>query len=173
MAAWKPISLEHARAVIASGAAKLVEYDLRTSNDPIWGLGLGCEGAMSILLQRLDPADDFRPLERIIAAARERRTRICFATIVRSHKHGVAGRQQCLFDDELSPIACGRMMAEQLRARSRPPASAELRRLSTTSKRQVTRSSAAVEPPPHILILGAGPDAMPGGTRGRSNSGGR
>src|ERR1700752_3661008 len=47
---------EHAREVLTSGRARLVEYDLRSSDDLVWGLGLGCEGAMTIFLQRISPA---------------------------------------------------------------------------------------------------------------------
>lgn len=46
---------EHALRLLA-GEARVLErlYDGRTSDDPVWGLGLGCEGAMRILLWRLD-----------------------------------------------------------------------------------------------------------------------
>ena len=48
--------MERARAVLDTGNPMLVEYDTRSSDDVLWGIGLGCEGAMTILLQRLDPA---------------------------------------------------------------------------------------------------------------------
>jgi xanthine/CO dehydrogenase XdhC/CoxF family maturation factor len=49
---------EHARAMLAGGPKALERhYDSRSSDDPVWGLGLGCEGAMRILLWRLDAAD--------------------------------------------------------------------------------------------------------------------
>lgn len=50
---------EHARR-LQSGEARVLErlYDGRTSDDPIWGLGLGCEGAMRILLWRIDGSVD-------------------------------------------------------------------------------------------------------------------
>src|SRR5437763_17190804 len=35
---------EHARQIIASGNACLVEYDTRGSEDILWGLGAGCNG---------------------------------------------------------------------------------------------------------------------------------
>lgn len=46
---------EHALRLLA-GEARVLErfYDGRTSDDPVWGLGLGCEGALRILLWRLD-----------------------------------------------------------------------------------------------------------------------
>lgn len=50
---------EHAQRLL-SGDACILErhYDGRTSDDPIWGLGLGCEGAMRILLWRIDGTTD-------------------------------------------------------------------------------------------------------------------
>ncbi|HZF17996.1 MAG TPA: XdhC family protein [Steroidobacteraceae bacterium] len=52
---------ERARRVLMTSTAEIVTYDARTSNDPIWGLGLGCEGAMRILLTRLDPESGYLP----------------------------------------------------------------------------------------------------------------
>ena len=64
---------EHAHAMLAGGAKSMVrDYDSRSSDDPVWGLGLGCEGAMRILLWRLD-ADDSLDLLRGWLAAQDRR----------------------------------------------------------------------------------------------------
>ena len=52
--------MERARAVLA-GSPVVVDYDTRSSDDLIWGIGLGCEGAMTILLTRLDRANDYQP----------------------------------------------------------------------------------------------------------------
>ena len=53
--------VERARHVIATGEAAIVEYDTRSSDDILWGIGLGCEGAMRILLTRLDSSNDYQP----------------------------------------------------------------------------------------------------------------
>lgn len=53
---------ERAQAVIETGQAQLVTYDTRGKDDLIWGLGLGCEGAMHILLFRVGPDRDWQPL---------------------------------------------------------------------------------------------------------------
>jgi xanthine/CO dehydrogenase XdhC/CoxF family maturation factor len=54
--------------VIASGQAALVTYDLRDADDLLWGLGLGCEGAMHILLLRVGPEEDWQPLAHLAGA---------------------------------------------------------------------------------------------------------
>ena len=48
-----------------SGSAKRVSYDMRSPDDLLFGLGSGCEGAMDILLVRLDAADGWQPLSRL------------------------------------------------------------------------------------------------------------
>jgi xanthine/CO dehydrogenase XdhC/CoxF family maturation factor len=53
---------ERAQSVIETGRAQLVTYDTRGPDDLIWGLGLGCEGAMHILLFRAGPDRDWQPL---------------------------------------------------------------------------------------------------------------
>ena len=52
--------MERARAVLA-GTPVVVDYDTRSSDDVIWGIGLGCEGAMTILLTKLVRAHDYQP----------------------------------------------------------------------------------------------------------------
>ena len=46
---------EHARAVMANGIARLAVYDMRSPDDIVFGLGLGCEGRLEIWLERLEP----------------------------------------------------------------------------------------------------------------------
>src|SRR5512145_1536984 len=42
--------------VMASGAPRLVTYDLTADDDAVWGLGLGCNGAVELFVEPLDPA---------------------------------------------------------------------------------------------------------------------
>src|SRR5688500_14138831 len=53
--------MERAHRVLQTGEPATVHYDTRSSDDVIWGIGLGCEGAMTILLSRLDRANDYQP----------------------------------------------------------------------------------------------------------------
>ena len=46
---------EHARRVHTSGCAELVRYDTRDDDDAPWGLGLGCNGLIDVLLEPLPP----------------------------------------------------------------------------------------------------------------------
>ena len=46
--------IEHAQRVIKTNVAKLVEYDTTsTSEEIVWGLGLGCNGVVRVLVEPL------------------------------------------------------------------------------------------------------------------------
>ena len=47
---------EHARRVHEQGRAEVVRYDTRDDDDAPWGLGLGCNGLIDVLLEPLPPA---------------------------------------------------------------------------------------------------------------------
>ncbi len=41
--------------VMTTGKARLVTYDLTADDDVVWGLGLGCNGAVEIVVEPVDP----------------------------------------------------------------------------------------------------------------------
>lgn len=53
-----------AQVVLDSGEPQTVSYDLAT-DDELWGLGVGCDGLMRMLLQPLLPATDYAPFAHI------------------------------------------------------------------------------------------------------------
>lgn len=59
-----------AEQVRRDGIARVITYDLRGDADGVFGLGIGCDGLLRILLQRLDPAHDFAPFATIATAIR-------------------------------------------------------------------------------------------------------
>jgi xanthine dehydrogenase accessory factor len=150
--------LERARSVIDTGAPQLVEYDLRASDDPIWGLGLGCEGAMSILVQRLTAADDYYPLNRVRSAL-ELRTPVLFGTIVRSTN--VAWPVgACVFEGETADDVFGRALNDAIVRSNGAGLGAQLVEVEGRDG-EVSVFLGRVDLPPQILLLGAGPDAAP------------
>ncbi len=49
----------HARQVFADGKTRNVSYDMSEGDDFAWGLGLGCDGIIHLMLQRLDADTGF------------------------------------------------------------------------------------------------------------------
>ena len=67
----EPDLVERSLHVIGTGEPQSVEYDL-VDDDELFGLGIGCEGVMRLLIQKLDAATGYEPFERARAAAGSR-----------------------------------------------------------------------------------------------------
>jgi len=150
---------ERARAVIASGAAANVSYDMRTADDLLWGLGLGCEGAMQIVLLQVGPANGWQPLAHL-AAALAAHERTAFGVLVESEDAEVRPGQVVL------PVSAG--ASAPVPAPLGMPAVQDLLRRAAEQRETawLTQSSwklfvLPLSLPPRILLLGAGPDALP------------
>jgi xanthine/CO dehydrogenase XdhC/CoxF family maturation factor len=52
--------VERAREVIRTGEPQTASYDLG-ADDELWGLGVGCDGTMRVLLQPLLPQTNYQP----------------------------------------------------------------------------------------------------------------
>ncbi len=55
----------HAQQVMTSGEPALITYDMRDDADDLWGIGLGCNGLMRLLLQRIDTQHNWQPFANI------------------------------------------------------------------------------------------------------------
>jgi len=148
--------VERARAAIACGAPALVEYDMRGDEDLIWGLGLGCNGLVKLLLEPLSPENDYQPMSLLanaVAAMEPIVIATCFegAAIGRS----LAARSNRLDDLGLDPARYP-ALAEKCRQRFREgrPCVTELGDGSRVLVDAIPRQH-------HLLIVGAGPDAVP------------
>jgi xanthine dehydrogenase accessory factor len=122
---------EHARDVAATGKGRIVSYDLRSSTDQLFGLGAGCEGAMDILLTRVGAPERWQPLADMEESYRNAHERHFAFVIASTHPAFPLGHSFPV--DATAPQA--------------PPG--------------VELFVAAVTPPPHLLLLGGGPDARP------------
>lgn len=61
--------LMHAQKVLQTGKPALVEYDLMNEDEGPWGLSIGCNGIVRLVLQAIDPADPDNLIERLVAIA--------------------------------------------------------------------------------------------------------
>jgi xanthine/CO dehydrogenase XdhC/CoxF family maturation factor len=155
--------VEQARPVFETGTAKTVFYDMRSPDDVIWGLGLGCNGAVRVLLQLLKEEDNFSPLNSIAVAAEANVTGV-LVTVYESehvsfpsgHSHflpvSTAGKRQILSSAHF-PFTTS---ALQTVLQQKP-------RIEThVINGQVIRAFYdLLQPPLRLLVIGAGTDAIP------------
>ncbi len=155
---------ERARAVIATGRAALVTYDLRNSDDLLWGLGLGCEGAMYILVLRVGPLEEWQPLAHLAAALAARRP-TAIGVLTESHDEGLPVGALVLpqapeVSRALPPEAAALLEPGTLAALAAAPHAGSIGWLQGPDGRwKLLLLPLAL--PPRLLLLGAGPDALP------------
>jgi xanthine/CO dehydrogenase XdhC/CoxF family maturation factor len=148
--------LERARSVLDAGRALVVDYDSRSSDDILWGMGLGCEGAMRILLSRLDRESGYEPYA-FQVRCRERDQHGSIALVIESqdaaYPLGGAYRSDAPAD-----------LPAPLRAALAKNVVSDPTAHPAVSTIAIEGAKALVMPvvlPLRLLVLGAGPDAVP------------
>lgn len=144
--------VEHARAVLEDGSARIVAYDMRGEHDRLFGIGSGCEGAMRVLLQRVGPAESWQPLAAIAEAVEARRGG-AIALLVDGASPGRAWWADGGDAPWPEPPALRRL---------REDPGAGIRLVDVEAAGPATRALIVpVSPAPRLLVCGAGPDARP------------
>ena len=131
--------LMHAQKVLQTGNPAFVEYDLTSEDEGPWGLSIGCNGVVRLVLQHIDPADPNNLLENLIVVAeghRPAKLAIC--------AQGSLG-QWYLLDADESFAAAG--LQDSIGIQQLP-----------NGDRWMVQQ---LKPLPQILVLGAGPDVPP------------
>lgn len=151
--------LERSRAVFATGHPHLLFYDMRAPEDELWGLGLGCNGAVRLLLERHAGEGRYEALsifERCLEHRRYGVLATVYGSVGATHstcRHIFFEEHNHVLDDWPKWLAQG---VREVR-RTKAAAFAEHR----MQNRTIAVFCEWIQPPPHVLIIGAGPDAIP------------
>jgi len=153
--------LEHAEEVLRTGQPHRVFYDMRdVQADELWGLGLGCDGALSIFMQRLVAKTDYQPFADLAEWAWEGHSGTCAlvvestdtATPIGSSLWQTAELGGALgMEDEVQEVVLdelGHHSGPTLATLQGPDGELEL-------------FCMPIPKVPRLLIIGAGPDASP------------
>ncbi len=144
--------------VIATGEAALATYDFRGEDDELFGMGIGCEGALDILLQPLTPDQDYAPFAACAEVLASDSGAVLVTDVSPSGQSvGVSalieeGRIQSFGLELTSDVENAAQTVRELRRSARHTPSDDADRCLLL---------AYVEPPPRFLVLGAGPDVFP------------
>jgi len=147
---------EHAKKVFRNRIDTNVFYDMRSSEDLIWGLGLGCDGAVHIRLEYLCPENHYAPLS-LIDKALGRGAAAAIITVTESQHGGFPAAKHFLFPDEEAALPDSIIIAAREALDKRRSTSHTVQ----IDDSRITLFLGVVEPPPRLLILGAGPDTVP------------
>ncbi len=147
---------ERALRVLERKRSERAWFDTRESDDPIWGLGMGCEGAMDIWLQAELPEHHY-PVMRYLQHCLENEQTALIATVV-----GGPARPEELGVHALRGVPGDTPLAARLASllEAAPTPSARLASLDL-EERELEVFIGAVELAPSLLICGGGVDAIP------------
>jgi xanthine/CO dehydrogenase XdhC/CoxF family maturation factor len=145
--------LEHARTVHETGEPRIVRYDMRSEDDIIWGLGLGCAGAVDVLLERVD-GEAPGPLDLMAECIRERKPGVIATAL--AGKAALATHWALHPDGRFSGPAAG---SAEIERAARHAAERDGDALLEGEAGKILIE--VVLPPPRLLVFGAGPDAVP------------
>lgn len=155
---------EHAQRVMDSGKPTLVKYDTTESEDIIWGLGLGCQGIVHVLVERLTDDLELSPIAFLAECLHRRQTGVLVTVFA------VEGRSEIKMGDCLLLHPDGTVsgnVADPVRSRIIDDAIAAAASTQSSVKTyQLPAGSAevfieVVQPPVPLIIFGAGHDAIP------------
>jgi len=126
---------ETALSLLASEAPRLLHYDTGSDDRTPWGLGLGCNGTVDVFVQAATTAAAAAAFERVRALLR--------------------GDDAFAVSTVLTGAAAGKVTVHE-------PGAAEARGASGVQEVDGEKVfTEALLPPPHLLLFGAGDDAVP------------
>jgi xanthine/CO dehydrogenase XdhC/CoxF family maturation factor len=148
-----------ARVVMSEGKARLAGWDLTAEDDAVWGLGLGCNGAIEVFIE---PAERAAEVAGVLRAALAEERPISVVTVLESSRAGVEPGVRLVVRPDGEPE--GSLGDAALDARAEEAARALLREERSEVRELADGVRAFVEvldPPLRLVVCGAGHDAIP------------
>jgi xanthine dehydrogenase accessory factor len=149
-----------ARLVMEEGRARLAGWDLTADDDAVWGLGLGCNGAIEVFIE---PADRAVEAARALRTALEEERPISLVTVIESAEpEAIApGARVIVMPDGRVEGSLGRpdVDAEAIAA-ARELLTAERSEIRTLAE-GIRAFVEILDPPLRLVLCGAGHDAVP------------
>jgi xanthine/CO dehydrogenase XdhC/CoxF family maturation factor len=148
-----------ARVVMDEGRARLTGWDLTADDDAVWGLGLGCNGAIEVFIE---PAERAAEVAGALRTALEEERPISVVTVVESSRAEVEPgarivvRPDGTADGSLGEASMDAAAVEAARALLREERS-EVRALAEGVRAFVE----VLDPALRLIVCGAGHDAIP------------
>jgi xanthine dehydrogenase accessory factor len=148
-----------ARVVMDEGRARLAGWDLTADDDAVWGLGLGCNGAIEVFIE---PAERAAEVAGALRMALEDERPICVVTVVESTDPEVAPGARLVVPLEGDPSGTVGTPAADAAALAAAREQLEAERSEVRTLAEGVRAFVEVlEPPVRLVICGAGHDAIP------------
>ena len=148
-----------ARVVMEEGRARLAGWDLTADDDAVWGLGLGCNGAIEVFIE---PAEKAAEVAGALRAALEAERPISVVTVVESEAPEVeAGSRLVVRPDGSTDGSLGEVAVDAAAIEAATAALAQERSEVRSLADGVRAFVEVLDPPLRLVVCGAGHDAIP------------
>jgi len=149
--------LQHASRVFEDGDARPVIYDMHSDDELVWGLGIGCDGVIELLLERLD-RDFHQPFFGGIQRALAKRRRMLLTLITDTERSGLSLGTIAAVDSAGESFGDARLSGhiKDRQGAAWPEGRFERRQIEGAKVMFIN-----LAPQPRILLCGGGPDAGP------------
>ncbi|EAZ88949.1 XdhC family protein [Crocosphaera chwakensis] len=157
--------LEHTRVSMQENNFFLVTYDTTADEEIIWGFGLGCNGVVTVLIERLNQENFLNPLKLIDYCFKTKKTGI-IATVINVEGNinsKVGERLTITLDDQVNTNLENKKLK---RALLKTAQTCLQNQQSSFYSYQLSQGKIDVflefiKPPPNLMIFGAGRDVIP------------
>lgn len=148
-----------ARVVMDEGRARLAGWDLTADDDAVWGLGLGCNGAIEVFIE---PAERAAEVAGALRTALEQERPISVVTVVESSLVDVEpGARVVVRPDGTADGSLGEASIDAAAVGAATALLREERSEVRTLADGVRAFIEVLDPPLRLIVCGAGHDAIP------------
>jgi xanthine/CO dehydrogenase XdhC/CoxF family maturation factor len=155
--------------VVEQNRPEIVTYDTNAENENVWGLGLGCNGTVEVLVEPLAwwRTPDGRALFEAVTAHVDAGRRCGIATVLSESGQPPVGMHRVLLGEDGSVVGDGGtpvdgIMLQRLREALPEPGPRPSRRVTVAGARGALEVFVDVlVPPTRLIVVGGGHDAIP------------
>lgn len=150
--------------VIATGNTAIVKYDSTSNDDIVWGLGLGCNGTVYILIECIKLKHELNPLAFIAECLQQQQAGVLATVFSIAGRANLIGNHLMLHPDR---AVCSNIADINLLQMVLSDARAAYMNQQSTSKSYLVAGSVievlihVIQPPVPLVIFGAGHDVSP------------
>ncbi|MDR7438729.1 MAG: XdhC family protein [Armatimonadota bacterium] len=147
-----------AEEVLRDGRPRLLHYDLTADDEAVWGLGLGCNGVIDVLVEKVGITEPSP--ERFLEEAVERERPLVVVTVVGPEESPQLGRRLVVYPDGTREGSLGRAEVDA-QAASRAQETLRVGKPVRAILGELELFFEPLQPPLRLVVCGAGHDAIP------------
>jgi xanthine dehydrogenase accessory factor len=156
-------ALRKALLVMTEKKSRLVTYDTMDDDDAKFGVGLGCNGIIQVLIEPLDATDPMNPIQYLEALNEKRQKAVLVTLFSLEHKKELQYGTCLLLKEDGAvrshvPVLLDTLVTEAKEAMIKQTT---LFKNFTAEQRHLTAFIEMINPPVSVVIFGAGNDVMP------------